>query len=456
MNLNSSSIRPLKVGIFGTPTSSGNRGVQALGESLAKLCRASGMGAEVVVFGSDRSGEAVTMRPSGTPIEVQVVHWRLSPKSKLRHHLGWIVLMAFLYRILPDSSVQGWISRQTPWIRALEEMDLVGDIRGGDSFSDIYGLQRFLISSLSIWTVIAVKGSVVHFPQTYGPYKSRTARMLARYLLRKSSCIIARDTRSRAVAQDLLGSGGEVLLSPDVAFALEPVSVPEPLLNEVPEARPFDPKSTIGINVNGLMYHGGYTGANEFGLKLVYPAFLEQLIRRLLEQTDADILLVPHTYAVVGDVESDNGACATVRGQLPESLRSRVRIVVGEYDAHELKGIIGVLDFFVGSRMHSCIAALSQGVPCVGVAYSMKFAGVFESVGAGDEVIDGRSVDTAEAVDAVIGIYSRRDAIREPLKERAERARFELHQIFEAIHQTALGASEPSNSLEQTKAILES
>ena len=45
------------------------------------------------------------------------------------------------------------------------------------------------------------------------------------------------------------------------------------------------------------------------------------------------------------------------------------------------KAVIGQCDFFIGSRMHACIAALSQGVPCVGVAYSMKFAGVFDTVG---------------------------------------------------------------------------
>ena len=65
-------------------------------------------------------------------------------------------------------------------------------------------------------------------------------------------------------------------------------------------------------------------------------------------------------------------------------------IVDREYDQHEIKGVIGMCDFFVGSRMHACIGALSQGIPCVGVAYSMKFRGVFESVGVADWVVDSR------------------------------------------------------------------
>ena len=61
------------------------------------------------------------------------------------------------------------IAQATPWIRTVEEAVLVGDVRGGDSFSDIYGMKRFLYGFLMAWTVILVRGSMVQFPQTYGP-----------------------------------------------------------------------------------------------------------------------------------------------------------------------------------------------------------------------------------------------------------------------------------------------
>jgi polysaccharide pyruvyl transferase WcaK-like protein len=83
--------------------------------------------------------------------------------------------------------------------------------------------------------------------------------------------------------------------------------------------------------------------------------------------------------------------------------------------------------------MHSCIAALSQGVPCVGVAYSMKFAGVFESVGMGDWVVDGRSVGNAAAVERILELYRGREAVRESLKAAGDRARDELREVFRGI-----------------------
>ena len=46
-----------------------------------------------------------------------------------------------------------------------------------------------------------------------------------------------------------------------------------------------------------------------------------------------------------------------------------------------MKYLIGQCDFFVGSRMHSCIAAVSQCVPAVSIAYSDKFIGVMATLG---------------------------------------------------------------------------
>jgi polysaccharide pyruvyl transferase WcaK-like protein len=178
------------------------------------------------------------------------------------------------------------------------------------------------------------------------------------------------------------------------------------------------------------MFNGGYTRQNMFGLTLDYAAFLSGLVRALLAEHPGELWLIPHTYAAPGNVESDNEASEMLRNSLPLELRSRVRLVTAEYDQHELKGIIGQCDFFIGSRMHSCIAALSQGVPCVGVAYSRKFAGVFESVGMDDWVVDARSTAQDEAVARIASLYRQRNGVRLGLMRRADQARQQLIEVF--------------------------
>lgn len=422
----------MRIGIMGTPTSSGNRGVLALGAALVRLCQEHNPGAETILFGSQRDERPAVMRPFGRAVPIRIVPWRLSPKARLKDNLFVIFGASLVYRTLPPA--RRFLRHRIPWIGEVAQASFVGDVRGGDSFSDIYGLERFLVATLPVLSIILIKGSIVQFPQTYGPYKSRVARAVARYVLRHSSVVIARDKDSQRVAQDLVGSAQTVRLSPDVAFAL--YSDPNPPLRFTPPLANGIPPRTIGVNVNGLMYGGGYTGRNMFGLKFDYPAFLAELLTALLSRQEGAIILVPHTIAPHGDVESDNEASEKVRAALPPELQHRVHVLEGELDAHQLKGVIRQCDFFIGSRMHSCIAALSQGVPCVGVAYSMKFKGVFESVDMGDFVVDARAVDASEATRRILDLYHSRDAKRPILAAAVRSAQQRLAQVF-----TELGAN---------------
>ncbi|MEA3213065.1 MAG: colanic acid/amylovoran biosynthesis protein [Chthoniobacter sp.] len=416
---------------MGTPVGSGNRGVLALGASLVNLCCEASGGGGVFLLLVNREGQPVPFRVAGLKRLIPIVNARMSLRSWLRDHLAWIGLMSLAYWLSPSARMRLTIARKVPWIKAVADADLVGDVRGGDSFSDIYGLERFVLAFLPVLSVLLIKGTMVQFPQTFGPFKNPLARLLAKFILRRSSVIIARDTRSQAAAQELLGPGQAVMLSPDVAFSLEVIR-PKTIELDPPRSGSVPP-GIIGVNVNGLMYRGGYTQANMFGLKMDYVAFLRELVPALLKEHPGEIWLIPHTYAPDGNLESDLAASRAVRDSAPAELRPRIRIVTREYDQHELKGIIGQCDFFIGSRMHSCIAALSQGIPCVGVAYSMKFAGVFESVGMKDWVVDGREVDADEAIERIIQLHRQRDEVRENLWKRAEEARARLKEVFKMI-----------------------
>jgi colanic acid/amylovoran biosynthesis protein len=189
----------------------------------------------------------------------------------------------------------------------------------------------------------------------------------------------------------------------------------------------------IGINVNGLMYNGGYTRSNMFGLKLDYPAFLDALVAKLLANPENRVLLVPHTFAAAGRVESDPDGCAAVLRGVPAEFKSRIHIVEAEYDQNEIKGVVGLCDFFVGSRMHACIAALSQGIPAVGIAYSKKFRGVFESVGAENWVVDGRDVEIEEAVRRVLELFRKKDELKLELVRGVAAARERHREIFRKL-----------------------
>jgi NAD(P)-dependent dehydrogenase (short-subunit alcohol dehydrogenase family) len=68
-------------------------------------------------------------------------------------------------------------------------------------------------------------------------------------------------------------------------------------------------KPRIGINPSGLLWNGGYTGNDQFGLK----ADFQDVVSKLIESIDPDrydIVLVPHVlHSPVYHVEDDNKVC---------------------------------------------------------------------------------------------------------------------------------------------------
>ena len=108
-------------------------------------------------------------------------------------------------------------------------------------------------------------------------------------------------------------------------------------------------------------------------------------------------------------------------------------MISGEYDQYSIKGIIGLCNFFIGSRMHACIAALSQGIPTIGIAYSRKFKGVFDSIEVSHLVIDARIAEVDEAIENILLVYETRKQIEKILQNQIEMAKDQLYHVFQEI-----------------------
>ena len=419
--------------ILGASLNTGNMGVSALAASLVKLIREVQPDAEISFFLGSRTTEPQKLILAGLPVEIGVINYRMSPKAKLREHLAWLFLMAVLYRVVPVASWKESILRSNRRLDALKRADFVGNISGGDSFSDIYGFGRFLTGAIVSLIVILVGNKLNLLPQTYGPYRLRSSKYIAHVIMEKARVILARDRGSLEYVRQILGQriqSKTVQYCPDVAFALEATS---PDLQAIhPPLRSEAQRNLVGLNVNGLMYNGGYTRNNMFGLALDYRRFVHEVARKLLEQADRSLLLIPHTFAPDGNVESDTQACREVFESLGD-FNGRIHILQGEHDQNAVKGIIGLCSFFIGSRMHACIAALSQGIPTVGVAYSGKFRGVFESAGVDHMVIDGRDTSLHEAIGRLLTLYGQSNGDHSELQSRVEHLRKLLTDTFRSM-----------------------
>ena len=63
-----------------------------------------------------------------------------------------------------------------PVVRTVADSDLVLDVSGGDSFTDLYGAARFRQIIAPKQIALATGRPLVLLPQTYGPFSRATSR----------------------------------------------------------------------------------------------------------------------------------------------------------------------------------------------------------------------------------------------------------------------------------------
>lgn len=259
--------------------------------------------------------------------------------------------------------------------------DVVLDIGAGDSFSDIYGFKHFFFLSLSKWIALRHRVPLVLSPQTIGPFKGRLAKRMARHLLNRAERVFARDGLSMDYLREqrLDGNAEEVI---DVAFRL-PFTA---------RTAPADGRVHVGLNVSGLLYNGGYTRDNQFGLKTDYRGLVDQLLAEWTADPALQVHLVGHVNSHELPVEDDYRVCEALAAQHPGVLLAPRFTSPGQ-----AKGYLSGLHYFSGARMHACIGAFSSGVPVVPMAYSRKFNGLFGSLGY-PHLVDLKAHDTDTAL----------------------------------------------------------
>lgn len=379
-------MRKKKIGIIWAAPRSKNLGVSALSWSTAQLvadiAKDAGWEPEFHFFCGSGGPQTVLELPNG-PIPAKVFDFLDFSRSK-----------TYLKAILKPRC--GVID--------LLRMDVVLDVGEGDSFSDIYGMWRFD----HIWSSKAFLARFgrrqVLMPQTIGPFESPLARSRAKSAMAAMERLFSRDAQSQSIAEEMAGAGRckEIV---DLAFALP----------WTPHAG-HGPGRHVGLNVSGLLWNGGYSGGNQFGLAADYPQLVRDVAARILRTPDTTLHLVPHVVDEGLPVEDD----VPVSHALAAELGERAKVAPRFADPCQAKSYISGLDFFMGARMHACIASFSSGVPVLPMAYSRKFNGLFQDTLGYPPLIDLKKDSRETALAKLDEALAGSDALRGLIRERME------------------------------------
>jgi colanic acid/amylovoran biosynthesis protein len=303
------------------------------------------------------------------------------------------------------------------YIRRIGALDCVLDIGAGDSFTDIYGPKRFAFLYLSK-LMARLRGVPVLFsPQTIGPFSRQPYKTLAAQAMTSAYAVVARDPQSLEAAR-ALAPAARSISSVDVAFRLP---------YEPPAHRRPDAPLEVGVNVSGLLFNGGYSGANEFGLQVDYAELVRGFISRMCARPNTRVHLICHVNSDVLPMDDDGRVADRLAAEFPSVVRAP-----DFASPSAAKSYIAGLDFLTAGRMHACIAAYSAGVPVIPVAYSRKFAGLFEGVLRYQWGIPARGMNTRKALDYLCDALDRRSEMKAAIAEGLVIAR-DAHEAYQDV-----------------------
>lgn len=250
------------------------------------------------------------------------------------------------------------------FIRDVKSSDIVVDLLG-ICFSDNlysqkfrYSYLRMLINTIYAFRMLSVakflRRKTVKNTCSFGPMKSKlnqnSAAFACKYLF---DVISAREVKSRDALIYDAKVKKEIILSPDIANMMT-----------FSKNNAFDDKK-IGISTSHQIIR-------QWKGEVGYVECIVNLCRHISQTYGISIILIPNEVQLLQDMND-----ITVSKEIQEKLKKEnihVDIVDSAHlSSKELKNIIASCEVIVASRYHSCIAALSSGVPTLVVGWHYKY-----------------------------------------------------------------------------------
>jgi len=256
--------------------------------------------------------------------------------------------------------------------RAYDDADVV--VAAGGCYlyttSAIRGNVILLINIYSFFFGVLLGKPVYLYAQSIGPFASSVQAWLVRSALARVRMVEFREEISGRLL-DEWRLPTPIRAAADAAF-LVPASPPGDNL----EILGRDQRTTVGMTVRRWFRDPEQQAAYERTM----AAFVDWLAD---ERESLTVLLPQVTFTEGNDDDRVTGRAVLALVARPD----RARVLMEELKPEEIKWLCGRMDFFVGTRMHSNIFALSLDVPTLAISYQHKTEGIMAGLGQGDFVV---------------------------------------------------------------------
>jgi colanic acid/amylovoran biosynthesis protein len=272
------------------------------------------------------------------------------------------LIWAFCFRYFgKDIYVFGSLRRL---LRIYADSDIVVAAGGGYIYttSKTTGNVILLLTLFSFYIGTLLRKPVYIYSQSIGPFATNFQARLARRMLSKARLIELREEHSLRLLEKW-NMDTPLHLVEDAAFLVPdaiPVQLPEKNSSSG-SARRF----RVGLTVRKWFR----TPAEQLHYEKTIAVFVDWLI----DDLKASVYFIPQVTYKRGsddDREAARDVCSLLRTS------TSAHRLEEEYCPRQIKGLCSEMDFFVGTRMHSNIFALSMKVPTLAISYQPKTDGI--------------------------------------------------------------------------------
>ena len=165
--------------------------------------------------------------------------------------------------------------------------------------------------------------------------------------------------------------------------------------------------------------------------------FLASLVKKILEETDCNVLFLPHTIGPQENMDDRKISKDAVRiAKLDNNPNGRCFVLEADLDCRQLKGLISKAEMLVAERVHSLIGAVGVHTPfvCLASDKDTRVNGmIIELAGLGEYVYHLNHPVVDEAMKKILFVMNNREAISEKIAKLDENNRIQLNEIGKEI-----------------------
>lgn len=246
-----------------------------------------------------------------------------------------------------------------------------GYINGRNNMHDNMSL---LIDMHEILLLKILGRETILYSQSIGPLGNKFQKFVTGWVLNKTDIIFAREQKTIDLLKEIGVTKPRIIKTVDAAFLFT--------TDKKEEMKGY--LKSLGVDMSKKIV--GIT-AREWLDDIAQEKFeseLAKFVDYLISKIDTQVLLVPQVVDPLHN-EDDMVVNNNIRSKIQST--HGIFVIKDGLDHYETKGIYENLDLLVGTRMHSCIFALSGNIPVIPIEYEYKASGIMNDLGLGEWVI---------------------------------------------------------------------